>query len=565
MQNTTKKTEAMKIAQIVGFFLGVTIAASLIRFGFWVLSIFRDVNSIHGLAETFLGLGALIIMIWSGMAVAKWVPTLKIFGSNKASDPRAQPTMPHMPAHAAPERSRADNATMEQALYRPILFREIYPPTGVQSLSYYGGLPTVPPGFTWPRGETKSGFIPLHFVMQWDCEELATCDATGAMPNDGVLYLFCDLEWGDPMTFRFIHAPGATASWQPATAPADLGPAFGKEGAWMAPFIAMAENIPKQDGPPLLPKWPFRPIAIDYPKPDAKVLARLDDDERYTIDWNEYSGVAATILAAQNHPSMPQTLCVEDVNCRYFARPYPSFPQDWAAARIVLKKMIDQLSHSYSFNRRSFFEGMDDETRAATIAALLDQAVQKYNMTSHHPLTATPTQSQRDELWTWMEGMREPTELHFESLAKELVNISLGLGSDGVRDIPPEWISENARRHRLAYAYDRTEYEHEFVRAHASTMSADEAKALWKQKSEAGQLKTIHEIAANTPNHMFGPASHVQGDLDDDLIDHMLLLELRSNGSIGMDIGEGVLQFIIRPEDLRARRFDQAKLVISAY
>ena len=45
----------------------------------------------------------------------------------------------------------------------------------------------------------------------------------------------------------------------------------------------------------------------------------------------------------------------------------------------------------------------------------------------------------------------------------------------------------------------------------------------------------------------------------------MLLLELSSRRSIGHEFGEGVLQFLVKPADLRAARFEKVKLVASAY
>jgi hypothetical protein len=64
---------------------------------------------------------------------------------------------------------------------------------------------------------------------------------------------------------------------------------------------------------------------------------------------------------------------------------------------------------------------------------------------------------------------------------------------------------------------------------------------------------------------MFGPPSFVQGYVEEHLEQHVLLLELSTRGWIGHEFGEGVLQFMIRPSDLRELRFDKVMLIASAY
>jgi hypothetical protein len=103
--------------------------------------------------------------------------------------------------------------------------------------------------------------------MQWDCAELAAQDATGLLPPDGVLYLFCDLTWGDPFDFQLIHAPGSVDGMQAIPIPPDLPPVYGDEGAYQVPYCSPQIAKENQDVPRLLPKWPFIPIAFSYPAP----------------------------------------------------------------------------------------------------------------------------------------------------------------------------------------------------------------------------------------------------------------------------------------------------------
>ncbi len=64
---------------------------------------------------------------------------------------------------------------------------------------------------------------------------------------------------------------------------------------------------------------------------------------------------------------------------------------------------------------------------------------------------------------------------------------------------------------------------------------------------------------------MFGPPSFVQGHVEEYLKEWVLLLELSSRRPIGHEFGDGVLQFMILPSNLREGRFDRTKLVASAY
>lgn len=64
--------------------------------------------------------------------------------------------------------------------------------------SRFGGLPDVPPAFTWPRWKE----FPLGFIAQLRCGELAALDPYHVLPATGMLYFFYDFQeqpWGfDP-------------------------------------------------------------------------------------------------------------------------------------------------------------------------------------------------------------------------------------------------------------------------------------------------------------------------------------------------------------------------------
>ena len=89
--------------------------------------------------------------------------------------------------------------------------------------------------------------------------------------------------------------------------------------------------------------------------------------------------------------------------------------------------------------------------------------------------------------------------------------------------------------------------------------------AAFREREATGELARVRDIHARCPNRMFGPPRYVHGDAEERIDDWLLLLELSSNESIGHHFGEGVIQFLIRPADLQARRFDKVEAIVTAY
>ena len=127
-------------------------------------------------------------------------------------------------------------------------------------------------------------------------------------------------------------------------------------------------------------------------------------------------------------------------------------------------------------------------------------------------------------------------------LVAECANVSLGLASDATAALPPDVVAVCTRHHRLASAHLRDEY---------PDHSKPNAWATWEARKAEDSLKEIRTLHAPCPNHMFGPPSFVQGYVEEYLDEWVLLLELSTTSQIGLEFGEGVLQFLIRPSDLR--------------
>ncbi len=97
------------------------------------------------------------------------------------------------------------------AVEKPAIAYKLLQPAGAPAArSRLGGIPLVPPGFTWPRCSKRE----LDFLLQIDLAETAPLDQHHLLPDTGLLTVFYDLEnqpWGydpsEPDGFRVAYFP----------------------------------------------------------------------------------------------------------------------------------------------------------------------------------------------------------------------------------------------------------------------------------------------------------------------------------------------------------------------
>lgn len=460
----------------------------------------------------------------------------------------ASEARPSMAAAAPPS---GQGAAIEAARRRTIVFREIFPPPADPGVSFYGGAPIGPHDMSWPRGPDN---LPLTPMMQWDCAALAALDPTGLLPKDGALYLFSSLEWGEDMLFRFLHVPGGGKEWAPLPLPADLPPVFRAEA--VSNSILCSSHVPegeKQDPPRLLPRWPFVPMALDLPAAPAS-----DDGEEGRF-WQGGAAFNDALLRVQNPEEAPRR--TEPRGNPRLERPFPGFPHDWAAVRVLA---ADALDHCRDFYIRweTVDPSLSEERRKAQLERWREEALALYReATAEAPGRAIPS-AQADMLWQRLSGLAPVFNLRFRGLVQSAVNLSLGLGNAGLATIPPDWIEACDTFHSLATVTFREEYQHEYARRCGLQSDLDQHH---EQAKAAGALQTVRDVWAPTPDRMFGAPSFVQGYVEDHVDDWLLLLEISSQEMRGFSLGEGVIQLMIRPGDLAAGRFDRVEAVASSY
>lgn len=442
----------------------------------------------------------------------------------------------------------AVDPVVEASRGRFIAFREKFPPHTAGGLSFYGGLPVGPAGMAWPRGGEAA--TPLTFLIQWDCAALAPIDPTGLLPADGVLYLFSNLGWGENLVFRFLHIPGATQGWTHLPPPDDL-PALDQARharRWGEDLPALAEidRHPRR----LQPHWPFDPVAVPYPAlPEG---GNEWDGPQY---WNESGDMTPLIEEALLHAQGPAPQPDALPKIYDFARPFDAFPQDWSALRCVAGAALDALAFRGEDRWQHYLPQAGEAEGRAQLRAWRSLAFELYALAAQHPPAAALPRAQADALWARITPLALVFGHGFQHVAKGTVDASLGMGSEGVALIPQSWLDDCARGRRLAVVEMRRENPPQYGKRLG--LDGKEAFEAYKRAEAEGSLLTVRNIFAPPPHRMFGPPRSVQGYLDDMVDDHVLLLEIDNAPALGMSMGDGVLQFMIRPGDLRAGRFDR--------
>jgi len=404
------------------------------------------------------------------------------------------------------------NQTILAARRQAVLFRQIVPPNHDPAhLSFFGGLPIAPSGFQWPGGEQR----PYSFIMQVDCSAVPAAGRLGLFPEDGVLYLFLDLEWRQENMFRVIYELGPSKGWVEIPPPSDLPHAFDSRLAWRWPQS-------DTEWPRLLPKWPFDPVLIQGgPLPDNQEAF----DETYawpgTIDTNQ--AIPAIEAAVAEHRSFWYQGGQANKN-----RPFADFPPDWNAVRITTGLIAGGMKREVPTVRKRLFRELSDDEFAAKVTKAQDSLrAWSDRASAANAFDAVPP-SERDQFWSWVQEHEWLTGLAMTYAGNLSVEASLTAGPEAAARIAPDVVDYIRSRHALA-------------------------------------TQTERDLHIRIPDRMLAAPVDVQGDIEERAREFLLLFEMSSDEGLAHYFGEGVYQFWIRPADLAARRFDRVELSTTAY
>ena len=409
-----------------------------------------------------------------------------------------------------------DAETIKRAAGQAIVFRQHFPPQFDRSArSFFGGAPIAPRGFQWPR--SGSG-VPFSFLMQVDCAAVPPAARLDLLPDRGVLYFFIDLTWGTTDNFRVVYEEvGATA--------ADLGVAFGEPSA----AFVWQWTQSAADCPVLLPKWTFDPIAIEIP-PEVYEPG-VDEDEREPdapLLWP--GGLKEPLRAAQGADVVSNWFRAEEFFDAQGAllRPFANYPHDWRAVQICSGLLLKKVSRPGRVPGIAALRDVSESDRAALVTRIADEAQRWFTLAaSQSPFAAVP-QPDADRFWSWLADKGWLVRFVLGDALTLSIEASLCDSSESAARVPADVAARMHYRHVLA--------------------------------SRSGD-----DLFVTTPDRMLAPPRDVQGNQWERAKTHLLLLEVSSNEGLGHHFGEGVYQFWITSDDLRARRFDRVALTSDAY
>jgi hypothetical protein len=210
-------------------------------------------------------------------------------------------------------------------------------------------------------------------------------------------------------------------------------------------------------------------------------------------------------------------------------RPFGNYPHDWRAVQVCSGLLAERLRDTHGLRGTgAALRDRSDAEREALRIQIRDEALAWFRRGVAEPPFAAVPQAERDRFWSWLEAY--PWLVRF--VITEAVTLSIEASLVGSQEAAARIPADVARRvhHRHALAV----------------------------QSEQG-------LFASSPDRMLAPPVDVQGHQWDRARTHLLLLAVSSNEALGHAFGEGVYQFWITPDDLRARRFDKVTLTADAY
>jgi len=393
-----------------------------------------------------------------------------------------QPDLPPSPATVVP----ADAAT--------IVFRRHFPPlAGAASLSFYGGMPRTRTISEWPRAEHGR---PLHFILQTDLTQIASDSVPPGLPREGRLLVFLGLEPEGAFAFRLMYDADSAAPIQELSPPEDIAPAYGAAGARVWPWALAAGH-----GTPILPQWPFDPLAVPLdgygsPLADGLYAAQGEDIAADPFGPQDFQG-------SQN--------------------PWPGFPNDWLSIQItaaMLVRAVDDLSPQQA---EGLWPELDEAERASEIAAIRQEAQAWFDHALNNPAFGSIGREVRGVFLDWFKAQGPIANRVAPAAFEAAVETSLHAHPEGATRVPVEVLLRLMHRHALI-------------------------------------VRTGDSVQPQVYARMLGRPASAQGD---DLARHVLLLELRSDPAIGHYFGDEILRFWILPEHLANQRFQEVVLTTS--
>ncbi|GGI29003.1 DUF1963 domain-containing protein [Bradyrhizobium guangdongense] len=437
------------------------------------------------------------------------------------------------------------------------VFKHQFPPRfPISGRTYFGGLPTAPADFRWPRAPDGT---PYSFMAQVDCAELPDFQLRKFLPASGVLHFFVNwdvfdgLDEAQSWPNHVVLSRDTTEPCREVRPPDDLPPCYGASNARF--YFPWLEHTDRHDYPRAFARKAMtmgvvRTFAEEHPR-------ELDGNSagRYQQIWEEEQ--AAELARFYGDPVIADALPgpKDDFAARRTVqRPTTTFPAGWIDIEVfcglflkeVLERGIKQIE------RGKDAAGQPWPVDPAAVRAAYENALTTANgwieRSRSAGLTSPVPEADRMAFWSWLEEMNAAA-------------------------VDPITDSRCARvLNQLSWKTVRTG-------AHIC-LSASEAASSLVPEEMMGELRMEHSVlvAGKWPrragrHQMLGAGRDVQGAprrhtlaAGDPLLSDVLLLQLDTDWAVPWMLADcGVLQYWISVSDLRAERFDRVRVTIEGH
>jgi uncharacterized protein YwqG len=450
----------------------------------------------------------------------------------------------------------ADDETIRALLHRTadesVAFKHQFPPRyPISGRTYFGGLPTAPAGFRWPRAPDGA---PYTFMAQVDCSELPDFQLRKLLPGNGVLHFFVNwqvfegFDEAQSWPNHVLLSRDAADSWREVRPPDDLPSCYGANACyyfrWLEHTDRRLHDYPRAFSKKAMTMGVVRTFAEKHPvEVDGNSAGRYQQiwEEEQTAELARFYGDP---IIADELPAPTGGFATEPT----VARPTTTFPAGWIDIEIVCGLFLREL-HKTGLKRLE--RGKDATGRPwpedpAAVRAAYGDAETRANAWIERSrsagLTSAVPETDRTAFWSWLDGMNAAAVDVSDSRSARILN-------------------------RLIWEAVRTG-------AHIC-LSASEAASSLVPAEIMGELRMEHSVLVTGQwsrkagrHQMLGAGRDVQGAPQGHTIEagEMLLLQLDTDWAMSWMLGDcGVLQYWISISDLRAERFDRVRVTLEGH
>jgi uncharacterized protein DUF1963 len=460
------------------------------------------------------------------------------------------------PSAAADERIRA---LLHRTAEESIVFKHQFPPRfPVRGGTYFGGLPTAPAGFRWPRAPDGT---PYTFMGQVDCSELPDFQLRNFLPRGGVLHFFVNwavfegLDEAQSWPNHVVLSHDTAEAWGEMRPPDNLPPCYGEAHAshyfpWLVHTDRRLYDYPRAFAKKAMTTGVVRTFAEEHPE-------ELDGNsaERYQQIWEEEQ--TAELARFYGDPVVADALpgpADGFAARRTVQRPTTTFPAGWIEIEVFCGLFLTELLERgiKQIERGKDACGHPWPPDPAGIRAAYKDAIARANgwieKSRSAGLTSAVPETDRMAFWSWLDAMNAAAvDPITDSRCARILN---QLSWQAVRTSAHICLSANEAASSLVPAEMMGELHMEH-----SVLVGDK----WRRR--AGR----HQMLGAGRDVQGAPRRHTLAGGDARLCD-VLLLQLDTDWGIPWMLADcGVLQYWISVNDLRAERFDRVRVTLEGH